>query len=190
MVPGESTRPIMDRVKEALFSIIGPDIAESNFLDLFGGTGAVGIEALSRGAKLATFVELDRLALQTIRENLKTTQLEARAQILAMDAFALLKRKPDVAYDFLFIAPPQYQGMWHQALTALDKNTAWLESDPMIIVQIDPREDEPLELKNLEEYDRRKYGKTTLLFYETIAAESEDQDEEASGEEPEDDALS
>ncbi len=74
-VPGDSTRPIMDRVKEALFSIIGTDIIDRTMVDIFAGTGAVGIEALSRGAAHVTFLDIEKSAVQTIYENLKTTQL-------------------------------------------------------------------------------------------------------------------
>src|SRR6185369_11189126 len=81
-VPGEGTRPIMDRVKEALFSILGDNIRGSTFLDLYAGTGSVGIEALSRGAGHVAFVENARFASKTIEENLKITGLGARAEII------------------------------------------------------------------------------------------------------------
>jgi len=77
-VPGDTTRPITDRVKESLFNIIGPDIVGSTFLDLFGGTGSVGIEALSRGAEAVTFVDLNSKSVNTIRANLAATRLEIK----------------------------------------------------------------------------------------------------------------
>src|SRR2546430_635565 len=85
LVPGEGTRPIMDRVKEALFNILGDSIDGATFLDLFAGTGSVGIEALSRGAEYAVFVENGRLAVKTIAENLKMTRLEDQARIVRQD---------------------------------------------------------------------------------------------------------
>src|SRR5258708_36948405 len=84
-VPGEGTRPIMDRVKEALFSILGDNIRGTSFLDLYAGRGSVGIEALSRGAVRAVFVENSRPAITTIEENLKATGLAAKATILRRD---------------------------------------------------------------------------------------------------------
>ncbi|MBN2303959.1 MAG: RsmD family RNA methyltransferase, partial [Anaerolineae bacterium] len=75
MVPGDSTRPVMDRVKEALFNILGTSVMDCSFLDLFAGTGSVGIEALSRGAERAVFVDMDRFAIRTIHENLALTRL-------------------------------------------------------------------------------------------------------------------
>lgn len=166
LVPGDSTRPITDRAKEALFSILGFDIAEAYIVDLFGGTGAVGIEALSRGAEYVLFTELDRMAIQTIRDNLKHTNFTEKADVRQLDAFALLKAKPDRPYDFIYVAPPQYKGIWKDVLNALDANPLWIEEGVTVIVQIDPSEDEPVELTHLSEYDRRKYGKTLLIFYE------------------------
>ena len=164
-VPGDSTRPILDRVKEALFSIIGADIYEARFLDLFAGTGSVGIEALSRGAEHAVFVERDRRAAATIRDNLKRARLEPRATVLGRDVFACLKRPPDQRFDFVFAAPPQYLGLWRKTLLALDANDAWRDRDCVVIVQIDPSELEDLPLTRLQETDRRVYGRTMLLFY-------------------------
>lgn len=174
LVPGASTRPIMDRVKEALFSILGSFIRDSTFLDLFSGTGSVGIEALSRGAKWAVFVEIDRNALQTTRDNLAHTQLTDRADVRAISAFDLLKRRGDIAFDYLYIAPPQYKGMWRDVLIALDENPSWYHEESIIIVQIDPKEQEELALKTLRPYDERHYGKTLLWFFEHVNAPEDD----------------
>lgn len=166
LIPGDTTRPIMDRVKEALFSIIGQNILDTHFLDLFGGTGSVGIEALSRGAEQALFVELDRQAARILRENLEHTRLHEQAEVRVMDAFDLLKRKPQTVYHYIFVAPPQYKGLWKQTLLALEANSAWITPQTTVIVQIDPHEWEALPLTLLEEVDRRVYGRTMLLFYE------------------------
>ena len=93
-VPGDTTRPVTDRVKEALFNILGADIQGAAFLDLFGGTGAIGIEALSRGAAYVLFTDLNRLPVETIRANLKSTRLEERGEVLRADALTLLERVP------------------------------------------------------------------------------------------------
>jgi 16S rRNA (guanine966-N2)-methyltransferase len=172
-VPGDTTRPITDRVKESLFDIIGADISEeggSTFLDLFGGTGSVGIEALSRGAIFTRFVEHDRLAVATIHHNLQYTGLIGRAEVLRMDAFAILSRTPDRQFDYVYIAPPQYKGLWMRALTMLDANPGWLSEDAWVIVQIHPIEygggGDSKVLNNLTEFDKRRYGSTLLVFYE------------------------
>lgn len=168
LVPGDSTRPIMDRVKEALFSILGSYIVGTRFLDLFAGTGSVGIEALSRGAEHALFTDRERAALDTIRTNVRTAQVETRAEIRMADAFELLKQTPSAPYDYIYIAPPQYQGFWRTALELLDANPAWLDDDGIVIVQIDPHEQEDVALKNIISYDVRRYGKTLLWFFEKV----------------------
>jgi 16S rRNA (guanine966-N2)-methyltransferase len=165
LVPGDTTRPVMDRVKEALFNIIGRDIMDSVFLDLFAGTGSVGIEALSRGAKQAYFVEIERKAIQTIQDNLTVTKLGDKATIRRADAFSLLKQPPALPFDFIYVAPPQYKGLWLQILQALDSNPAWISSDTTVIVQIDPSEETPVMLEYLETVDQRRYGKTLLWFF-------------------------
>jgi 16S rRNA (guanine(966)-N(2))-methyltransferase RsmD len=175
LVPGDSTRPIMDRVKEALFSILGHFVRGSTFLDLFGGTGSVGIEALSRGAARAVFVEIDRHALQTIRDNLEHTQLSERAEVRAVNAFDLLKRPSDGAFDYIYIAPPQYKGLWREALLALDANPSWYHEESIVIVQIEPREQADIALTHLRPYDERRYGKTLLWFFEHVNAPEDEE---------------
>jgi len=171
-VPGETTRPITDRVKEALFNIIGADIRGATWLDLFAGTGAVGIEALSRGAAFACFVDLNRQPIATVRANLAHTQLSDDAEVLRADAFALLERPAHRRFDYVYIAPPQYQGLWARALHTLDAHPDWLSADAWVIVQIHPVEYEPQDLKNLIEFDQRSYGSTLLIFYETRSEEA------------------
>lgn len=170
MVPGDTTRPIMDRVKEALFSILGRGIVDTAFLDLYAGTGSVGIEALSRGAAWVTFVDLDRMAIQTIRENLDITRLSERAAVRRTDALELLKAGPDQPYDYIYVAPPQYKGLWARTLEALDAHPAWIPDGTEVIVQIDPKERTPVTLARLALEDERQYGKTLLLFYRSTSA--------------------
>ncbi|HUF39459.1 MAG TPA: 16S rRNA (guanine(966)-N(2))-methyltransferase RsmD [Anaerolineales bacterium] len=164
-VPGDSTRPITDRVKENLFNIIGVHIVRSSFLDLFAGTGGVGIEALSRGAAYGRFLDLDRRAVRVIQQNLQTTGLGENAEVLQRDALSVLQSEPDRPYDFIFIAPPQYRGMSAESLRLLDARPGWLAEDGWAIAQIDPKEDQDLALENLEIFDQRKYGNTKLLFF-------------------------
>ncbi len=164
-VPGDSTRPITDRVKEALFNILGADVIDAQFLDLFGGTGGVGIEALSRGAAQVVFVEKNRKAQETIKANLLHTKLNDRAEMVRGDAFTYLAEPPR-AFHYIYIAPPQYQRLWVQALELIDAQPAWLAEDGEIIVQIHPKEYEAVPLENFEEIEQRKYGSTWLVFYE------------------------
>jgi len=168
-VPGKSTRPITDQVKEALFNIIGPRVVGANFLDLFGGTGAVGIEALSRGAEHVVFLDINYQAYRVIQKNLKTTGLSPYATVLKKDAFAYLKEEAQQAYDYVYIAPPQYRSMWEKAMLALDQNPAWVSHTGSVIVQIHPKEyKEDIIYTNFEEFDQRAYGDTLLVFYSRV----------------------
>jgi 16S rRNA (guanine966-N2)-methyltransferase len=165
-VPGDSTRPITDRTKESLFNILGADIEEAAFLDLFAGTGSVGIEALSRGALFVRFLDKNQNAIHTIQANLELTGTTDRAEVMRTDSFQFLKSEPDRAFDYAYIAPPQYKEMWKRALMVLDGNPRWLAPDAWVIVQIHPVEYASMDLKNLVEFDQRRYGSTVLVFYE------------------------
>ena len=166
-VPGDTTRPITDRAKQALFNILQDDVAGTTWLDLFGGTGAVGIEALSRGARQVTFIDRARTAANVITENVRATGFERRARVLNQDAFTYLAGAITTRYDFIYVAPPQYHGLWSGALLKLDQRPEWLAEGGEVIVQIDPREFDTLALQNLELAEQRKYGRTLLCFYET-----------------------
>jgi 16S rRNA (guanine(966)-N(2))-methyltransferase RsmD len=171
-VPGEGTRPIADRVKESLFSILGADIEDARVLDLFAGTGGVGIEALSRGAAQAVFVESDRQAVNTIRENLQHTDLAQFARVIRSDVFIFLRNAPreGEAFDYVHVAPPQYHELWSRTLKLLDQRPAWVNPDGVVCVQIDPREYAAQTLANLALVDQRRYGSTLLCFFERRVA--------------------
>jgi 16S rRNA (guanine966-N2)-methyltransferase len=179
MVPGEGTRPITDRAKEALFSIIGNWIEGVRVLDLFGGTGAVGIEALSRGADHVHFVDMSRKACQTILVNLQHCRMDTRARVQRADAFSVLTNYTGAPFDFVYIAPPQYKEMWHKALLQIDAHPELLAQYATVVVQIHPRESESVELSYLEEYDRREYGSVLLIFYAAAKDLIDDDDLEA-----------
>lgn len=169
-VPGDTTRPVTDRVKEALFNILASDVDDSRWWDLFGGTGAIGIEALSRGAAFVRFSDLNRLPIETIKANLETTGFSKKAEIRRGDAFAMLSGRPDAEFDYLYIAPPQYKEMWLKALQLADQYPDWWSEGAWVIVQINPVEYKDVELQNFEKFDERKYGSTLLIFYEKLVA--------------------
>lgn len=171
-VPGDSTRPIMDRVKESLFNILG-DVSGQRWLDLFAGTGQVGIEALSRGAAEVVFVDKMRPAIVTIQDNLRHTQLTEGAEVRQMDAFIYLQQPPARPFDLIYIAPPQYKGMWLEMLQTVEARPfSFLNSSGLVVVQIDPKEEQTVELRHLVLADRRRYGNTLLCFYEIGAPNS------------------
>ena len=165
-VPGKSTRPITDLVKEALFNILGNEVLDIQILDLFGGTGAVGIEALSRGAVAATFVETNWQAVRIIQQNLEATHLSDKAVVLHQDAFKFLASPQPKSFDLIYIAPPQYKAMWQKAMLLLDQNPKLLSDNGQIIVQINPLEWVDEHYVHFNEFDRRKYGDTLLVFFE------------------------
>jgi len=165
-VPGDTTRPITDRVKESLFDILAGDVVDSNWWDLFGGTGAVGIEALSRGASSVRFTDMNRAPIETIKFNVGHCGFQLQSEIRRAEAFAALSSKPDRKFEYIYIAPPQYRDMWARAVELADQNLDWLSDDGWVVVQIAPKEYKTLALENLQEFEQRKYGSTLLLFYE------------------------
>jgi 16S rRNA (guanine966-N2)-methyltransferase len=169
LVPGKGTRPVADRVKEALFDILSWQLPGCRFLDLFAGTGSVGIEALSRGAQEVVFVERAPQAVRVIRDNLQRTGLTTGAHVVHDDAFRFVtqtggRQAADDGFDIIYVAPPQYQDLWSRALLALDAGPL-LAPDGVVVVQIFPKEYRPLPLQRLVLTDQRTYGSTMLCFY-------------------------
>jgi 16S rRNA (guanine966-N2)-methyltransferase len=167
--PGETVRPTSDRAREALFNILshgqlaaeGIPFAGATVLDVFAGTGALGLEALSRGAAEAAFVEQDREALATLRQNIAALGEAARSRIVPGDA----TRPPSapLAYALAFLDPPYRSGLAAAALTALDA-AGWLTPDALAVVELAAREHlAPPAGFNL--VDERMYGATRLLFF-------------------------
>ena len=164
-VPGDTTRPILDRTKTALFDTIRPVITGTKWLDMFAGSGGVGIEALSQGALHCVFVDVEPKAVQTIRKNLEATHLSEKAEVRQTDVFLYLK-KTDRQFDLIYIAPPQYKGLWIQALQAIAERPQVAANGGILIVQIDPSEYEPVELSDFVETETRKYGNTQFVFFQ------------------------
>ncbi len=174
-VPGEGTRPILDRVKTSLFDILRPRLPGMVVLDLFAGSGSVGIEALSQGAASCTLTELRQAAVATIKKNLSQTGLSDQAEVRQTDALVYLKGTNTV-FDLIYVAPPQYKRLWADALLLIDERPELLRpvsGEPgeeneggLVIVQIDPKEYERLDLGNLQETRQKRYGNTLLIFYE------------------------
>lgn len=132
---GMDTRPTQDRIKETLFNMLQYELADCIFLDLFAGSGAIGIEALSRGAKQAVFVEQDEKAVAIIRENLKATRLEDRAVIMHCDALSALRRlEGKYRFDLIFMDPPYNHELEKQMLSSL-KDSSLIDKESTIIVE-------------------------------------------------------
>jgi 16S rRNA (guanine(966)-N(2))-methyltransferase RsmD len=138
-----------------------------HMLDLFGGTGAVGIEALSQGAEHCVFLDTNQKAVATIRSNLESTDLTEHAEVRHTDAFIYLKNCAK-AFDLIFVAPPQYKGIWIEAMHTIAERPHLIKPDGLVIAQIDPKEYETLELATLQEREQRKYGSTVLVFFAPV----------------------
>ena len=134
--PGLETRPTTDRIKETLFNMLQPHICDCTFLDLFSGSGAIGIEALSRGAKEAVFIEQSEKAVSCIKDNLKNTGLDKIAQIYKTDVFSGLRQLEGkkTIFDIVFMDPPYRQELEKKVLEAL-KNASIIDTDTRIIFE-------------------------------------------------------
>lgn len=133
---GMDTRPTMDRTKETLFNILSPTLYESRFLDLFSGSGSMGLEALSRGADYAVLVEKNKKATVCIEDNIQITKFESQTRLLKMDvlhAISLLEEEGQV-FDIIFIDPPFSKGLEKDVLTRLNHSSV-LQKEALVVVE-------------------------------------------------------
>jgi 16S rRNA (guanine966-N2)-methyltransferase len=165
-----STRPISDRVKESLFGMIGERVIGARVLDLYAGSGAIGIEALSRGATHATFVERGSGAVETIRENLRRTGLASRAEVRAVAVERFLGTDPSSRWDLVVLDPPYTE---RTLGPVLDRLPPILAPDGQVVVKHFWRTEVPSPA-GLVETRRRRFGETALTFLEPIASRSEE----------------
>lgn len=163
---GMQTRPTTDRVKEALFSIIHFDIPGARVLDLFGGTGQLGIEALSRGAKSAVFVDAGEAACKLIRENLKRTRFEQEGKVVRSDYLEYLKRTRE-QFDIILLDPPYAEVFLENALKQITEIDI-LQSGGIIIAERPLGKELPWEFEGFERSRDYKYGKILLTVYRKL----------------------
>ncbi len=169
---GEATRPSSDRVKEAIFNILGPSIADSQVLDLFAGSGALAIEALSRGAETAVLVDQSKAAIKVIGRNLQTTKFESHAQILNMSWERAIEEigSKGLGFDYVFLDPPysEFHDKLGMIVDLLEKNQL-LNLASKIIYEYDKNEVDSEDLcKGLLDYNCRhyKYGRVGVTVLE------------------------
>ena len=160
---GMVTRPTSDRVKEAMFSIIHFDIPGAEVLDLFGGTGQLGIEALSRGAKSAVFVDAGEPACRLIRENLKRTKLEQQGKVVRSDYLAYLERAKE-QYDIILLDPPYAEVFLESAIKKITEIDI-LRTGGIIVAERPLGKELPWEFQGYERSKDYKYGNTLLTIY-------------------------
>lgn len=162
---GKNTRPTLDRVKESLFNIIQNEIQDSLFLDLFSGSGAIGLEAVSRGAKMATLCDNSKEAIQIIKKNVLKTHLEEKIKIYNCSFENLLKTKINEKQDIIYIDPPYETNFAYEAVKIILEQDL-IKEDSTIIIETDQEEKIIKEIKKLEVevIDIRKYGRAYLIF--------------------------
>ncbi|MCI6737249.1 MAG: 16S rRNA (guanine(966)-N(2))-methyltransferase RsmD [Intestinibacter sp.] len=162
----QDVRPTTDRVKESLFNIINFDIMDSNVLDLFAGTGSLGIECLSRGANKCVFVDKSKESMSIVKSNIKKARVENESITMNIDfksAILSLGNKGE-KFNIIFMDPPYYKNMFEDALSMVDQNNL-LEEDGVIVVEHDTKDSFPENIGRLYKSRDKKYGKTTLTFY-------------------------
>lgn len=175
-VKDRSVRPTADRVKESIFNVLAPRLPEARFLDLFAGSGAVGIEALSRGAACCTFVELVPSHLKVVAENLETTGLTARAELIRRDARAAIRDLSHRGrqYDIVFVDPPYGQGLVPEVLEAV-AGTGLLAADGWVICEHHRRDPVPDLVPardaagSLSRFRELIFGETVVSLYRAAA---------------------
>jgi 16S rRNA (guanine(966)-N(2))-methyltransferase RsmD len=164
-LPGLDTRPTPDRLRETLFNVLGLRIPGCVFMDIYAGTGAVGIEALSRGARRAIFIEKNRAAVEVIRENVAALGLESRAEVFTSRAAALLERasgREGCRAEIAFLDPPYEMSKEYEvSMIALERSHV-----PLVVVQHSPRFTPPDQCGLLRRYREIKQGDNCLSFYE------------------------
>ncbi|HEX8960645.1 MAG TPA: 16S rRNA (guanine(966)-N(2))-methyltransferase RsmD [Geobacteraceae bacterium] len=162
-------RPTADRVKESLFNILTVmvgNLAERRVLDVFAGTGNLGIEALSRGAVEAVFVDENREAAALVKKNLELTGLAGRGRVLQMEALSALRslEKQASPFGLVFLDPPYRQGLSGQILEFL-ASSALIDETSLVVIETAAREELPDRFGRLGEFDRRVYGDTAIAFF-------------------------
>jgi len=166
-VPGTTTRPTTDKVKEAIFNIIGPYFEDGIALDLFGGSGGLGIEALSRGLSNVIFVDKDAKAIQTIKTNVSLCNLHSQVEIYRNDAERALKAiiKRDLQFDMIFLDPP-YKTQKLQSLIETIHNHQLIKDMGYIIAEHGVEVVLPEQIGNLTQIKYEKYGITAITIFQ------------------------
>ena len=165
-VEGMDTRPTTDRIKETLFNMISEYLADSSFLDLFSGSGAIGIEALSRGAQSAVFVDEQENACRLIRENLKRTKMDSCAKVVRSDYMIYLRTCKE-KFDIIFLDPPYAEVFLENSLKMITEIDI-LQSGGIIVTERPVGKELPWDFPGFERSRDYKYGKTLITIYKKV----------------------
>lgn len=165
-IEGMDIRPTSDMVKESLFNILSSEIIESNFLDLFGGTGGVGIEAISRGAKHVVFIDNSIKSIKVLRKNLENLGINDNVEVFNTDYLTAISKlhSNGKLFDIIFIDPPYSTGIAQRALEQINEEKI-LKAGGIIIVEHDLRDSMPDRVGSMAMYRDKRYGNTKLSFY-------------------------
>lgn len=166
---GDNTRPTLDRVKESLFNIIQREIQESIFLDLFSGSGAIGLEAVSRGAKKAILCDKSKDAINIIKKNIEKTHFREQIELYQLPFEKLLNDKIKEKIDIIYIDPPYKTDFVYNAIKIiLDKNL--INDDSIVIIETDEEQRVINQIKelNVEVVNQRQYGRAHLIFVKKV----------------------
>ncbi|WP_458119223.1 16S rRNA (guanine(966)-N(2))-methyltransferase RsmD [Paenibacillus sp. Z6-24] len=165
-VPGNGTRPTTDKVKEAIFSIIGPYFEGGTVLDLFAGTGGLGIEALSRGMERGIFIDMEYKSIEVVKGNLKAASLSDQAEVYRNEAGRALKvlAKKDAAFDLVFLDPPYRMKNGTELMTEMHERHL-LNRGATIVLEFESSHRYPEELKHFQGVRQAVYGETTVHVY-------------------------
>ncbi|MBQ7667907.1 MAG: 16S rRNA (guanine(966)-N(2))-methyltransferase RsmD [Clostridia bacterium] len=156
------TRPTADRVKESLFNILSTKVIDAVVLDMFAGSGALGLESLSRGAKECVFIDSDKKAADIVKKNISLCGEEDKSQVINLDYKVALKKLENKKFDLVFIDPPYSKDIETIALGMLNDK---LSEDAIVVVEIDEKDDVQDKVGNLVKCDSRKYGRTIISFF-------------------------
>lgn len=173
-VNGVTTRPTTDKVKESLFNILGPTFQEGTVLDLFAGSGGLGIEALSRGMIHGVFIEKDSKAFQNLKENIAKCRYEECTEIYRNDATRALKLliKRQFQADLIFLDPPYKKHMYYDLVKDIIENNV-IHPEGIIVCEHDFQLELPEQVETFEKYREEKYGSTIISFYRLKEKEGE-----------------
>lgn len=163
-IDGDSTRPTRDMVREALFSILANDIPDASFLDLFAGSGAMGIEALSRGAAFSMFVDLNPKCVRVIKENLEKAKFVETSEVYNTDYKKAIQKLSEDMFDIIYVDPPYNKEMGIDAINRLSEKNV-LKDGGVIILETDTNEVVPDEIGRYEKFNYKRYGRNILSLF-------------------------
>lgn len=163
-IEGDSTRPTRDVVREALFSILMNYVPNCNFLDLFAGSGAIGIEALSRGAKYAMFIDLNPKCTRIIKRNLEKAKFVDLAEVYNTDYKNAINKMKSKSFDVIYVDPPYNKEMGIDAIKRLYEADV-LSGDGIIVLETDTNENVPDEILGYEKFNYKRYGRNILSLF-------------------------